>query len=84
MNYGKRIVLTVARAQKVEHFLLQPFFVMGVFISSSGKYVSLIEMIKGFQIILSGKLDGLLDRAFYLVGNVDEVIVKAATSQVES
>ncbi len=76
--------LIVARAQKIEHFLLQPFFVMGVFISSSGKYVSLIEMIKGFQIILSKKLDGLPDHAFYLVGNIDEIIVKIATSQVES
>jgi len=43
-----------------------------------------LEMIKGFQIILSGKLDGLPDHAFYLVGNIDEVIVKIATSQVES
>jgi F0F1-type ATP synthase beta subunit len=57
---------------------------MGVFISFLGKYVSLIKMIKGFQIILSWELDGLLDHAFYLVSNIDEVTVKATTLQVES
>ncbi len=51
---------------------------------SPGKYVSLIETIKGFQMILSGELDGLLEQAFYLVGNIDETTAKAATLQVES
>jgi F0F1-type ATP synthase beta subunit len=44
---------------------------MGVFISSLGKYVSLIEMIEGFQIILSEELDGLPNHVFYLVSNID-------------
>ncbi len=51
---------------------------------SPGKYVSLIETIKGFQMILLGELDGLLEQAFYLVGNIDEATAKAATLQVES
>jgi F-type H+-transporting ATPase subunit beta len=34
--------------------------------------------------ILLGELDGLLEQAFYLVGNIDEATAKAATLQVES
>jgi F-type H+-transporting ATPase subunit beta len=45
---------------------------------SPGKYVSLIEMIKGFQMILSGELDGLLEQAFYLVGNIDMFLLSFA------
>jgi F-type H+-transporting ATPase subunit beta len=76
--------LVVARARKVERFLSQPFFVAEVFTGSPGKYVSLTETIKGFQMILSGELDHLPEQAFYLVGNIDEATAKAATIQVES
>nr|QCI04629.1 ATP synthase CF1 subunit beta [Apoglossum ruscifolium] len=69
--------LTVARARKIERFLSQPFFVAEVFTGSPGKYVSLEEAIKGFQMILQGKLDDLPEQAFYLVGNIEEAITKA-------
>ena len=69
--------LLVARARKVERFLSQPFFVAEVFTGSPGKYVSLTETIKGFQMILAGELDHLPEQAFYLVGNIDEAVVKA-------
>jgi F-type H+-transporting ATPase subunit beta len=71
--------LTVARARKVERFLSQPFFVAEVFTGSPGKYVSLEETIKGFKMVLNGELDDLPEQAFYLVGNIDEVIAKAET-----
>jgi F-type H+-transporting ATPase subunit beta len=71
--------LTVARARKVERFLSQPFFVAEVFTGSPGKYVSLEETIKGFQMVLNGELDDLPEQAFYLVGNIDEAIAKAET-----
>ncbi|KAJ4952095.1 hypothetical protein NE237_028927 [Protea cynaroides] len=61
--------LTVARARKIERFLSQPFFVAEVFTGSPGKYVGLAETIRGFQLILSGELDGLPEQAFYLVGS---------------
>nr|YP_009122203.1 ATP synthase subunit beta [Vertebrata lanosa]AJH65961.1 ATP synthase subunit beta [Vertebrata lanosa] len=70
---------TVARARKIERFLSQPFFVAEVFTGSPGKYVSLEEGIKGFQMILKGDLDDLPEQAFYLVGNVEEAITKAET-----
>ena len=69
--------LTVARARKVERFLSQPFFVAEIFTGSPGKYVSLEDTIKGFNMILTGKLDDLPEQAFYLVGNIDEAIAKA-------
>ena len=69
--------LIVARARKIERFLSQPFFVAEVFTGSAGKYVSLAETIRGFNMILSGKLDELPEQAFYLVGSIEEAIEKA-------
>eukprot|EP01026_Neomeris_dumetosa_P057739 TRINITY_DN5333_c0_g1_i3.p1 TRINITY_DN5333_c0_g1~~TRINITY_DN5333_c0_g1_i3.p1 ORF type:complete len:489 (-),score=41.09 TRINITY_DN5333_c0_g1_i3:219-1685(-) len=74
--------LIVARARKIERFLSQPFFVAEVFTGSPGKYVSLTETIQGFNLILSGELDDLPEQAFYLVGNIDEAIAKAASIQI--
>ena len=69
--------LTVARARKVERFLSQPFFVAEVFTGSPGKYVSLADAITGFNDLLDGKYDDLPEQAFYLVGDINEVIEKA-------
>ena len=71
--------LLVARARKVERFLSQPFFVAEIFTGSPGKYVSLEQTIKGFEMIFKGELDDLPEQAFYLVGNIDEAIAKAET-----
>merc|ERR1712216_253504 len=68
---------TVARARKVERFLSQPFFVAEVFTGSPGKYVSLADAIGGFTQLLEGKLDDIPEQAFYLVGNLAEVVEKA-------
>ena len=69
--------LTVDRARKIERFLSQPFFVAEVFTGSPGKYVSLDENIAGFKGILEGKYDHLPEKAFYMVGNIDEALAKA-------
>ena len=68
---------TVARARKVERFLSQPFFVAEIFTGSPGKYVSLADAIDGFTQLLEGKLDDIPEQAFYLVGNLAEVVEKA-------
>ncbi|MBP0018888.1 MAG: F0F1 ATP synthase subunit beta [Cyanobacteria bacterium SBLK] len=70
--------LVVERARKIERFLSQPFFVAEVFTGAPGKYVTLEETIKGFQMILNGELDDLPEQAFYLVGNIEEAKAKAA------
>ncbi|MCV3333683.1 F0F1 ATP synthase subunit beta [Campylobacter lari] len=71
--------LIVERARKIEKFLSQPFFVAEVFTGSPGKYISLEDTIAGFKGILEGKYDDLPENAFYMVGNIDEVIAKAET-----
>lgn len=70
----KRIV---NRARRIEKFLSQPFFVAEVFTGSPGKYVSLDETLEGFGGILDGKYDDIPESAFYMVGNIKEVLQKA-------
>merc|ERR1711881_267847 len=67
----------VSRARKIERFLSQPFQVAEVFTNNPGKLVPIAETISGFQEILAGKYDHLPEGAFYMVGNVDEVVAKA-------
>jgi F-type H+-transporting ATPase subunit beta len=68
---------TVTRARKIERFLSQPFFVAEVFTGAPGKYVSLEDTISGFKGVIEGKYDDLPEMAFYMVGNMDEVLEKA-------
>ena len=71
--------LVVARARKIERFLSQPFFVAEVFTNAPGKYVPLSETIRGFKGIVNGEYDDIPEQAFYMAGNIDEVIEKAKT-----
>jgi F-type H+/Na+-transporting ATPase subunit beta len=73
--------LTVSRARKIQRFLSQPFFVAEVFTGSSGKYVTLKETIKGFNMIANGECDQLPEQAFYMVGGIEEAFEKAKTLQ---
>ena len=68
--------LTVARARKIQRFLSQPFHVAEVFTGAPGKLVSLKDTISGFKAICAGELDYLPESAFYMVGNIEEAIVK--------
>ena len=69
--------LTVARARKIQRFLSQPFFVAEVFTGSPGKLVDLDSTIKGFDAICKGEYDNLPEAAFYMVGEIEEVVEKA-------
>ncbi|PAV84187.1 hypothetical protein WR25_06114 [Diploscapter pachys] len=69
--------LTVSRARKIQRFLSQPFQVAEVFTGHAGKFVSLEETIRGFQMILKGELDHLPEVAFYMQGGIDDVFKKA-------
>jgi F-type H+-transporting ATPase subunit beta len=69
--------LIVARARRIQRFLSQPFFVAEQFTGARGRYVPLPETIRGFKEILEGKHDDLPEQAFYMVGNIEEVIEKA-------
>ncbi|MCL9822277.1 F0F1 ATP synthase subunit beta [Helicobacter colisuis] len=72
----------VERARKIEKFLSQPFFVAEVFTGSPGKYVTLQETLEGFKGILEGKYDHIPENAFYMVGNINEVLEKAEKMKV--
>jgi len=70
--------LTVARARKIQKFLSQPFFVAETFTGTKGKYVPLKETLAGFKKIAHGQMDETPEQAFYMVGNLEEVVEKAA------
>ena len=69
--------ITVSRARKIQKFLSQPFFVAETFTGTPGKYVSLKDTVAGFKELVLGKLDDIPEQAFYMVGNLDEVMEKA-------
>ncbi|MGD9610568.1 MAG: F0F1 ATP synthase subunit beta [Desulfovibrionaceae bacterium] len=70
--------LTVARARKIQRFLSQPFFVAAQFTGKEGRYVKLDDTIKGFKEIIEGKHDDIPEGAFYMVGDINEAVEKAA------
>src|SRR5512147_690518 len=73
--------LVVARARKIQRFLSQPFTVAEVFTGAPGKYVSLKDTIKGFNMIVNGECDHLPEQAFYMVGTIEEAFEKAKSLQ---
>merc|ERR1712158_154644 len=76
--------LTVMRARKVQRFLSQPFQVAEVFTGHAGKLVTMEQTIAGFTEILSGKYDHLPEVAFYMVGDISEVVTKAERLAAEA
>jgi F-type H+-transporting ATPase subunit beta len=76
--------LTVSRARKIQRFLSQPFFVAEQFTGIPGKYVPLEETIEGFKEICAGKHDEVPEQAFYMVGNIDEVLEQAEQMKGEA
>ncbi len=73
--------LAVSRARKIQRFLSQPFHVAEVFTGSPGKYVSLKDTIRGFNMIVNGECDALPEQAFYMVGTIEEAFEKAKSLQ---
>ncbi len=69
--------LTVERARKIQKFLSQPFHVAEQFTGMKGVYVQREDNIRSFSEILEGKHDSVPEQAFYMVGNIDDVLEKA-------
>ena len=69
--------LIVERARKIQFFLSQNFFVAEQFTGLPGSYVPIKETIKGFKMIIDGKLDDLPEDAFRNVGPIEDVVKKA-------
>ncbi|MBI4542282.1 MAG: F0F1 ATP synthase subunit beta [Gemmatimonadetes bacterium] len=67
----------VARARRLQRFLSQPFSVAEAFTGTAGKYVKLADTIESFERVVSGEFDELPEQAFFMVGNMDDVIERA-------
>lgn len=71
--------LLVSRARKIQKFLSQPFFVAETFTGKPGRFVKLADTIKGFKMIIDGKVDNIPEQAFYMVGTIEEALDNAKT-----
>jgi F-type H+-transporting ATPase subunit beta len=76
--------ITVARARKVQKFLSQPFHVAEQFTGIPGKYCKIADTVRSFKEVIDGKHDDVPEQAFYMRGNIEEVLeesekLKAAT-----
>jgi F-type H+-transporting ATPase subunit beta len=69
----KQVVL---RARRVQRFLSQPFHVAEQFTGLKGVLVDIKDTIRGFNMIMEGKLDHLPEAAFNLVGTIEDAIAK--------
>ena len=68
--------LVVHRARRAQRFLSQPFHVAEAFTGTPGVWVSIEDTIKGFNMIMSGKVDQYPEAAFHMVGTIEEAIAK--------
>ena len=69
--------VTVQRARKLQRFLSQPFDVAEIFTGSPGVQVPIEKTIDSFKRVCAGEFDHLPEAAFYMVGDIDEVVAKA-------
>lgn len=68
--------LVVHRARRAQRFLSQPFHVAEQFTGLKGVLVSIEDTIKGFNMIMDGKVDMYPEAAFSMVGTIEEAIEK--------
>ena len=68
--------LIVYRARKIQRFFSQPMYVAENFSGLAGRNVKIEDTLKGFRMILDGKLDDVPEQAFYMVGTIEEAIEK--------
>lgn len=74
----------VARARRLERFLTQPFFTTEQFTGMTGKAVDLEDALDGCERILGDEFKDLPEKAFYMIGGVDELKPPTKESQKES
>jgi F-type H+-transporting ATPase subunit beta len=64
---------TVSRARRLERFLTQPFFVTAQYTAQPGRLVPLERTIEGCERILSDEFTDVEEKAFYMIGSIDEL-----------
>ena len=76
--------LVVSRARRVQRFLSQPFHVAEQFTGLKGVLVDIKDTIKGFNLIMDGKMDQYPESAFNLVGSIEDAVAKGEKLMAES
>ena len=66
----------VARARRLERFLTQPFFTTKQFTGFDGRLVRLDDALDGCERILADEFKDSPERAFYMIGSIDEAAAK--------
>jgi len=65
--------ITAKRAERLQRFLTQPFFVTEAFNNKKGVYVPLEKTLEGCEKILNGDFDDVELEKLYMIGSIDEV-----------
>ena len=68
---------TVARARRLERFLSQPFHTTEHFTGKPGRRVGLAQTLTSCERILHDEFNALPERAFFMIGDVDEATAQA-------
>lgn len=68
--------MLVHRARRIQRFLSQPFHVAEAFTGLKGAFVDIKDTIRGFNMIIDGKVDKYPESAFNLVGTIEQAIEK--------
>jgi F-type H+-transporting ATPase subunit beta len=74
----------VSRARKIQKFLSQPFFVAEQFTGLKGRYVKIDDTVHSFQEIVDGKHDDIPEQAFYMKGDINEVLEEAEKMKAQA
>jgi F-type H+-transporting ATPase subunit beta len=69
--------LTIARARRIQKFLSQPFETAKNFSGIPGIFVELKDTIEAFSAICAGDFDKIPEQAFFMTGNIEDVLKKA-------
>lgn len=65
------------KAQRIQKFFTQPFFVTEAYTDIPGEYVTIEETVRGFKELIAGQYNSLPEQAFYFVGGIEEAVAKA-------
>jgi len=76
--------LIVSRARKLQRFMSQPFHVAESYTGRKGAFVPVKDTVRSFKAICDGEYDHLPEQAFYMVGTIEDAIVKAEQIEKEN
>ncbi len=68
------------RAQRLQQFLTQPFFVAEAFTDIPGEFVPLADTLQGCKELLDGRYDDVPVEAFHFIGTIEQALAKAKAS----